>query len=294
MRFLASIPAAARRGAFVAAVAVLAGCNNTTTSPGRVPGILRVPNPYSFEEAAAKAVPGDTILVYLTPLPLSGTVTIASDKTPLLIRGTKTYPVLAGIASAPLLRFQQPKAGTRIEAMGFSGGTSTVQVTGSGSLEIADSRFVGGGVQVAGSGSGLTIDVSDVIFRDAGLYSVQLTNGAAAGVTRCTIVRAGDCGINVGAGCTAGVTRSIVWMSANFGIACLGGTLADSTGCNDVFGSGTAPYTQCVPPLADIHLDPKFCDPGINKYSLDSTSPCAPDSSGGCGLIGTLGVGCGP
>jgi len=67
-------------------------------------------------------------------------------------------------------------------------------------------------------------------------------------------------------------------------------------GINDLFPycnfAGPEPWS-C--PLGEISgLDPQFCgleDSG--NYFLQEDSPCAPDNSGGCGLIGPLPVGCG-
>jgi Right handed beta helix region len=43
----------------------------------------------------------------------------------------------------------------------------------------------------------------------------------------------------------------------------------------------------------DRIADPQFCDPENRDYTLQPTSPCLPDLSLGCGLIGALGQGCG-
>ncbi|MFH1276754.1 MAG: hypothetical protein ABIK65_00010 [Candidatus Eisenbacteria bacterium] len=42
----------------------------------------------------------------------------------------------------------------------------------------------------------------------------------------------------------------------------------------------------------NISADPLFCNPDADDYSIASESPCAPENSGGCGLIGALPVGC--
>ncbi|MEZ5066432.1 MAG: right-handed parallel beta-helix repeat-containing protein [bacterium] len=44
----------------------------------------------------------------------------------------------------------------------------------------------------------------------------------------------------------------------------------------------------------DREVDPLFCDITLEDFTLQSNSPCLPDSSGGCGQIGALGVGCDP
>lgn len=43
----------------------------------------------------------------------------------------------------------------------------------------------------------------------------------------------------------------------------------------------------------DRVVDPEFCDPESGDFSVNETSPCLPENSGPCGLIGALGQGCG-
>lgn len=43
----------------------------------------------------------------------------------------------------------------------------------------------------------------------------------------------------------------------------------------------------------DRVVDPWFCDPGAGDFTLNAASPCLPENSGPCGLIGALGQGCG-
>jgi hypothetical protein len=49
-------------------------------------------------------------------------------------------------------------------------------------------------------------------------------------------------------------------------------------------------------PLDDTETmaHPLFCDPEAGDFHLRPDSPCLPDNSGGCGLIGAFGQGCGP
>lgn len=42
----------------------------------------------------------------------------------------------------------------------------------------------------------------------------------------------------------------------------------------------------------NIDADPLFCDAAGRDFTIYNTSPCAPENSGGCGLIGALPVGC--
>jgi hypothetical protein len=43
----------------------------------------------------------------------------------------------------------------------------------------------------------------------------------------------------------------------------------------------------------NFSADPLFCDLVGGDVGLSSDSPCAPEHSGGCDLIGALGVACG-
>lgn len=83
---------------------------------------------------------------------------------------------------------------------------------------------------------------------------------------------------------TSGVMffKNIVLSSMDFGSG-----LA-SVVCNNFFGEGSTEALALHP--ANISLDPQFC-PGT--FTLQSTSPCAPEVTGQCGLIGPLPVACG-
>jgi hypothetical protein len=54
-------------------------------------------------------------------------------------------------------------------------------------------------------------------------------------------------------------------------------------------GAATVLFTS-----TNFFTDPLFCDLASLDLDLHSDSPCAPENSGGCGLIGALPVGCGP
>jgi hypothetical protein len=67
------------------------------------------------------------------------------------------------------------------------------------------------------------------------------------------------------------------------------------TGCNLLWDNpGGNYFGDWVPASTDIFADPQFCDAAAGDYSLHSTSPAAPENSPTCGLIGALGVDCGP
>ena len=65
--------------------------------------------------------------------------------------------------------------------------------------------------------------------------------------------------------------------------------------CTNIYGHG-GDWVGCIADHAgrngNFSADPLFC--GANEFSISAASPCAPDHSGGCGLIGAQGVACGP
>ncbi len=61
-------------------------------------------------------------------------------------------------------------------------------------------------------------------------------------------------------------------------------------GCNDFFMVDT-PSVIFHP--TDIFSNPLFCNESNDDYSLMENSPCLPENSNGCGLIGALGMNCG-
>jgi hypothetical protein len=56
------------------------------------------------------------------------------------------------------------------------------------------------------------------------------------------------------------------------------------------YEGGTSPWPQAA---TDFFADPLFCSPADLDFTLDASSPCAPDSPQGCGLVGALNVACG-
>jgi hypothetical protein len=69
--------------------------------------------------------------------------------------------------------------------------------------------------------------------------------------------------------------------------------LQPSGGCNDYWDNpqGNIEGYDLYP--TDIFVDPLFCDPENEDWHLTKGSPCLPEGSGACGLIGAFGVGCG-
>jgi hypothetical protein len=172
-----------------------------------------------------------------------------------------------------------------------------VEVTGQGTLAIDDCLFRRGAIQVRGTGSGkgLRIELGQCLMTDAARFSVNLAGKATLASLQNTVAGAGDCGVLLESGARGDIRQTLIYDSANYGIACeTSAALTDSSGCNDVFLSGLAPYLNCAAPEGDFHLDPAFCDEPGGDYTLFDTSPCAAANSGNCGRIGGRGPNCSP
>jgi hypothetical protein len=67
--------------------------------------------------------------------------------------------------------------------------------------------------------------------------------------------------------------------------------------CCDVYGNAGGDWVGCIEDQyginGNINEDPLFCDMANGDFTLHAASPCAPENSGGCGLIGALPVNCG-
>ena len=64
-------------------------------------------------------------------------------------------------------------------------------------------------------------------------------------------------------------------------------------GCNDYWENPDGNVGESNPYPTDIFVDPLFCDPENENWYLTKGSPCLPENSGECGLIGVFSVGCG-
>jgi len=249
---------------------------------------VSIPFEMTLEDAVADAIPGDT-LIFVSGVTVTEPVVIEGAKTPLLLMSSKGGGGVSGTTGKGLLEFHSPRAGTRISELSFSAGYPSVLARGGGSLVVEGCTFSGGDVHVLADGSGTNVTVDGCFLQNAISFSIEVLAGARVTATSNTIVHAGDCGIYLGGG-SAVVQNCIVWNSANYAIACQGGSLDSSSGCNDTFASGTDEFLNCMPnPDTDVNLDPLFCDAPNGDYSLRAESPCAPGNSvPGCGLVGAF------
>jgi len=291
-------------------VLMIAGCgdDNGGTKPPVGGRTLSVPldnefGPLTLVQALGMAVAGDSILVqsgYAETF--AATVVVQSTKTPLYLAGTKQRPVItAPGGGTPALRFIAPKAGTRVELIEFHGGNASVQVEG-GAVGILSCMFQGGGVHVRGTGAA-SLDIRECILDRPGTFGIEANGGTVTAVQN-TVYHAGDCGLYISSGARLIADKNIITESTNWGIACrLDGNLASGSMCNDVFGSGVDPYSDCDGAATDFSLDPLLCDPGQKDFRVDVRSPCAPQNVAGSECegtgnpdlgVGALGVGCSP
>ncbi|HET9234056.1 MAG TPA: hypothetical protein VFP10_07965, partial [Candidatus Eisenbacteria bacterium] len=69
--------------------AVWLGCDDETSSNGsHEPVVYRIPVEISFEDAAAAALPGDTLIFEFSPFPpISETIVFSQSQTPLVLKG---------------------------------------------------------------------------------------------------------------------------------------------------------------------------------------------------------------
>lgn len=77
-------------------------------------------------------------------------------------------------------------------------------------------------------------------------------------------------------------------------VSCDAGSLITAT-CTDLWGNAGGDWVDCVASQVDengnFSMDPRFCrvDPG--DFRLQSDSPCLPENSNSCDLVGALGLG---
>jgi len=66
-----------------------------------------------------------------------------------------------------------------------------------------------------------------------------------------------------------------------------------ANGCNVYWNNPQGNVVGFALDETDREVDPLFCDPENGNLTLDSLSPCLPENSLGCGLIGATEQGCG-
>ena len=178
----------------------------------------------------------------------------------------------------------------------FSDGTEILGCTFRGN--VAESApFGSAGAVMVQQGSPLIEGCLFVDNRvDAGAGALECTFSAFPTVRACTFVgNSGPQCIFSAASSAPTVENCIVAFNEGAAIQCQPGI---TFSCTDIFGNPGGNWVSCVTDQAGMNgnpeEDPLFCGPDSDDWTLQADSPCAPQNSGGCGLIGALGVGCGP
>ena len=211
-------------------------------------------------------------------------------------------------------------------------GIRAIQGTGAAtnSLEVRDCLFQGCMSDIGGAGvsveemvDGLTIDACrfrDLTMSVAGTISISSTPSMT--VSNCVfsdidlLTGSGGCVSVIGGSCMiTGNTMAFIHQAHSVGAAVrtYGATptlqrniIAHTSGTTAIRFENGGPVTGAcnvfwdnadgigyTPRPTDRIADPLFCNEDTRDLTLQPTSPCLPENSLGCGLIGALGQGCG-
>ncbi len=154
-------------------------------------------------------------------------------------------------------------------------------------------------------GAIMAFDGSDLTIIDCTFASNDGTEGIGAlsldgyapsiqVITGCTFHgNAGDPTIWAG---MADISISNTIIAGNTGAALAIQDVVPTLTCTDLHdnsgGDWIAPIADQLGQQGNISLDPQFCNASAGDLTLAETSPCAPASDPGCGLIGAWPVGC--
>lgn len=204
------------------------------------------------------------------------------------------YPVSSTIVNCEFLGNISPGGGalvlgsasgpTIVKACLFKGNINTGAGAGGlglglGAKTVENCTFIeNGAMGNNGQGGGLNAFSSALIVRNNTFFDNYKTSDPQGG------------GAIYLAPTTFGTLENNIICSSNGGSAVESlGTM--STACN-VFWDNPEGIGVPLSPT-DREVDPLFCNPAAYDLTLQSTSPCLPPYSLGCGLIGALKIGCG-
>jgi hypothetical protein len=95
---------------------------------------------------------------------------------------------------------------------------------------------------------------------------------------------------------THSISRSIIANGVKGEAVACSGTASVVVECTNIHSNEGGDWIGCIQDQlgmkGNLHDDPRFCQPG-SDWHLCSNSPCAPENTGACGLIGAFPVGCG-
>jgi hypothetical protein len=300
-----------RLAALVALAALAAaGCgedDNPQTPPPTGGRTIHFPGDAATLQAAVDmAVRGDTVLVEAGTHTIDTSLVIGDARDGVTLAGRLDASPKSAGAERPVLDLANalPQTGIAVRSTAEDVTIRGLEIRGDLTIgvdllgpraRLVDCRIVAPSYYCVACGASSAVSVIEGnLLLDAVLFGVACSGGAIPTIVGNTIVGAGDCGI-ISTDASPVCERNIVFGSTNFGVACFSSEVparVPSLDCNAFFGNGSDYSFDCVPGAGDFHADPIFCD--VIGYEIASTSPCTPDSSGGCGLIGAAGVGCSP
>lgn len=130
--------------------------------------------------------------------------------------------------------------------------------------------------------------------RGGGIYASSLTGPSM--VRNCTFF---ECSAELEGAVLTAVLADLD-LSNNAVVGSQGGAAvsgfdgSESGDCNLYWGNEGGNYANWNEGPRDVFLAPQFCDaPGL-EFTLQGSSPAAPENAGDCSLIGAFGVGCEP
>lgn len=163
----------------------------------------------------------------------------------------------------------------------------------------SNSASVGAAVNVSGSSA----TFQGCVF----LRNVALTSGgaiadySASSIDHCTF--AANTAPVEGSSIYVGDPATHITNSIIFGgtgpepVTCYGSANVEVS-CSDVFGNSAGDWVGCLATWGGVagnfSENPLFCNVDAGDLTLQSSSPCAPQTAGTCGLIGALPAVCGP
>jgi hypothetical protein len=160
---------------------------------------------------------------------------------------------------------------------------------------LADVDF-GGGIHAVSLSS--VLHVTDCLFTGNRSPTGSAIAGRNLVIDGCTLVRNEGPAIAIPFenSFVQEISRSIVAFNQGPALAAAD-SMPHAIDCTDIFGNTAGDW---IGPIAgdatqngNFSSDPFFCGLFTGDFTLRSNSPCAPEYSNGCGLVGALPVGCG-
>ena len=162
----------------------------------------------------------------------------------------------------------------------LSGGALSIWAGGIGPLVVEDCIFWNNQVTNPGSGAGAVVAFGPGEITGCSFIGNQGPNSTGAGA------------IDLRDGLFEFHTNIIAATDNGVGVRLRSNATINNT-CNVFWDNSDGDASGFDLDATDRVIDPEFCDPVVGDFTLRSTSPCLPGNSGGCGLIGPFGAGCG-